>query len=758
MGICSSQEKYKIKYIPGYGEETYGAENVRGIYKRRTFKFRQWGITLKMVDEFVAECGGRSKLEGLTTREVNRLFVKPLTSNKHKSGEKGASYCSWKRSELHPGISDADCYVCHAWDVYFLEFIDSLKFHIGEDEYAKTRLWIDLFCINQHRDTKDHVKQHRWHYLSETLKKSIESFDRFIVFFEDWSDPVVFQRSWSLIELYYGIECGLSLEVVLPRGDIKPFREAIIETDPTKIPYNMFRMLGKIDVRSAKCRYQYQHKLIIRAILSEESRTNLTPVMNMNEVLMKFFKNWVIREASYCILDAKYNADPLAEVRAKESLANIFRYDGRPDVASEVYIDAVRYHHQSDPEALNAETIHSMYLLANSYSLARQSAKAAKWYERALQRQLAPLTAVHNDHNFASPEDMVFIRKVLAHPDTLRTVKNLCGELYCCGEMDRLWACLDDVYDKYKMFLGTSFTVTHTDGTEVGGILRERLRYRGGRHLKPLRVGMEIDHNIGRPDEETWLPARIKSIDTDTNHPHVAIVGNIMGYIFYLEGEYDDAEMFIKDSLVMRQRYLGSESSETLITMRMHAKSQENLGNTRSADKYFERQFRAEMKRYRMNPPSVVARLQLHEAAYLYADFLSRNAGADAALAKFDLARYTFDAVEMLGYNHPDARKLHDLYLRLLERSSTKQKYLRALEFSAEYDKLRYKHRDKKLLLLADKLGPTTMTMNARNSIVKGSMKVPETPFSQLEKTDEDDSVDPLSIAVTEKMPVAAAA
>jgi tetratricopeptide (TPR) repeat protein len=705
-----------VKYIPGYEENVYGVDSLR---KKGSFRFRQWGVTLEMIDEFIRECGGREKLVGLSTREVNRQYMKPLTSLKHKTGTKGASYCSWKYQHRHSGVSDADAFVCHAWDGGFLDFIDALKFHIGEAEYSKTRLWIDIFCNNQHRDSGEHVKQHKSTYLTETLKKSMEIFERFLVFFDNWTDPLVFHRAWSLVELHYGIESGLSLEMVLPRGDIRSFRDAISEEDPTKIPHNMFRMLGKIDIRKAACRHKLQHKLILGAISNEGSRNNLTPVVSANEGIRKFFKNWVIREASYCILDAKHDADPLAEVRAKESLANIFRFDGRPDVASEVYRDSVRFHMESDPECLTAETIHAMFLLANSYSLARDSAKAAKWYEKALTKQLAPLSAVHNDYNLASPEDMVFIRKVLSHPDTLHMVKYLCGELYCCGEMDRLWNWLETVYDQYKVFLGTSFSVQHENGMVVEGVRREYLRYRGGTKLRALRADLEVDHNIGTLVEENWLPARIQTVDIDTNEPHVAMVGNIMGYIYYLDGKYEDADTFIKDALVMRQRYLGVESSETLILMRAHAKAQERLQHKKSANKYYERQYKAELQRYKLRPPSVVGKLILHEATYLWADFLCRSGDPDAANERFDLQKMSFDAAEILGWHHPDAMKLRDLTMRVLETSQLEEKYLKASMFRANYDQLRYKHRDKKLLLVSSE-GEGV----AADDMIRGSTKV----------------------------------
>jgi tetratricopeptide (TPR) repeat protein len=692
---------------------------------------------MALVDEFIADCGGSEKLEGLSTRQVCRRFLKPMTKDKHKERNRGASYVSWKRREMRDGVADAEIFVCHAWDADFMTMIRALKFHIGEEQLPRVSLWIDVFCNNQHKDHGPHVKKHKTVFLTDTLKKTIGGFDRFIVMFDDWHEPTVFKRAWSLLELYYAIEADLPLEIVLPQGDIKAFRRAIAEDDPTTIPYSYFRMLSRVDIRSAKSHHPLQHKLIVRALKKEGSRENLTPILNLNDCVLNFFKNWIIREASYCIVDAKQALDEKAEIHAKESLANIFRFDCRPEVATEIYRDSLRWRLESDPDACRADTVRAMYMLANSYSLSRDSETAAKWYERTLIKTLAPLQAVNSDYNLATPDDMFFIRKVLSHPDTIMTIKNLCGELYVCGQKMKMFAYIDEIYDKYRMFLGTSFDVQYPDGVVAGKVAREyiRLRHRSGpvtRKVKPLHIGVEVDHNVGGLEEgkEEWKHGVISSVIVDTHHPLVAMIGNVLGYLCYLDGDYREAEVFVKDALTMRQKYLGDDSAETLVMMRLHAAAQEKIGNLETADKYYEKHFKVVVGRYQsQDQPSVVAKLQLHEAAFLHADFLARNGGSTSALQKYDLKRYAFDAAELLGWLHPDAMKLKDLYVKILRNSTVRDKYLKADEFSIQYMKLRFRHRGVKLVLVADKFGG--MDGIEGEDLLTGSTKVNKTPGPQ---------------------------
>ena len=720
MGNCGTAERNRIKYIPGYEEKTYG------VYSKdhhRQKRFRHWGITMRMIEEFIDECGGKENLEGLTTRQVCDRFLIPLTTNKHRihedrysavgldkpsvlkrsdaesRGKKGAGYLGWKRALLHPGVTDADIWLCHSWDDNFLDMVTALDFHLGAEKET-ARIWIDLFCNNQHKAKRGHIKKHRSKWLTTTMKEAIREMERFVVILGDWENPLVFSRAWPLLEMYYAIEQNRSLEIVLNVRDISRFRQAIAEESPMTIPYTYFRMLGQVDFRAAKTAHRFQHRLILTALNEEASKDNVSPVLRANQVIMTFFKNWVIRESTFTIMDAKGADDTGAETKARESMANIFRFDGRPDVSTEVYHEALEWRLQRDPECLKADTVRTMYLVANSHSLNREVHKAAELYEKVLRYQMAPLEKVNNDINQAGPEDMKFIRKLLSHPDTLLTIRNLCGELYSADRLDDMFSIFNDVYDKYRNFLGTSYEVQYDDGIVQDRVVRE--------HIYLADPDQDLTHGtrveVVQPHEGTIKNGKVISVDIDTSHPLVVQVGNCLGFMHFQTKAWDDAEPFILDAVEVRRRHLGPDFSDTLAALRVYAQVLEEQEELRKADEMLEVHWSHVVERWRrLDNPNIVSKLELHEAAYLYASFLVRHGDAEVARQKFDLERYAMDAGRLLGFLHPDAMKMRDLYVDVLHHSQARDRHTRSSEFLVEYEKLRWGHRETKIIILAEK-------------------------------------------------------
>ena len=751
MGNCGATERNRIKYIPGYEQKVYG---VLSKEHHRRKRFRHWGMTMEMIDEFIEECGGREKLEGLSTREVCNQHLVPLTRNKHKvrvndyemnlkedmskdvekEGDedkekfiwkRGAGYVAWKRTLLHPGVTDADIFVCHAWDDNFLDMVQALNFHLGA-ERTKARVWIDLFCNNQHKSEAEHIRKHSSRWLTSTMKHAIGEIDRFVVILGQWEYPRIFSRAWSLLEMYYAIEQNRSLEIVLNLRDITPFRNAISEESPMTIPYTYFRMLGQVDFRSAECTHRYQLKLILKAIKDEASKDNVSPVLRANTIVMNFFKNWVIRESTFTIMDAKKDANQKAETQARESMANIFRFDGRPEVATEVYHEALEVRLAQDPECLKADTVRTMYLVANSLSLNRDVQKAADMYLKVLKCQMAPLEAVNNDINEAGPEDMRFIRKLLSHPDTLLTIRNLCGELYSAGRIDDLFGVFNDVYDKYRDFLGTSYVIEYDDGEVERGVLRERIYLLDADN--DLVHGQQVEVHI--PHQNEFKLGKVQESEIDTSHPIIVQVGNCLGFLHYQEQAWEDAEPFILDALEVRKKHLGANFSDTLVTLRMYAHLLEETGELRNADRILEKNWRASVSRWRkLDEPNLVAKLELHDAAYLYASFLLRHGDAEVARQKFDLERYAMETAKLLGWRHPDSIKMRDLYVDVLGSSQVKDRNTKSSEFLVEYNKLRWGHNDDKIIIVADKgAHQPLLSKSSKGPTTLGNVTLDKTP------------------------------
>ena len=341
-----------------------------------------------------------------------------------------------------------------------------------------------------------------------------------------------------------------------------------------------------------------------------------------------------------------------------------------------------------------------MYLVANSHSLNREVHKAAELYERVLRCQMAPLELVNNDINQAGPEDMKFIRKLLSHPDTLLTIRNLCGELYSADRIDDMFSIFNEVYDKYRNFLGTSYEVEYDDGMVQDKVAREHIYLCDSEEC--LVHGAKVE--VVQPLDGTMKKGKIIGDIIDTSHPVVVQVGNCLGFMHYLNKAWNDAEPFIVDALQVRKQQVGSEFSDTLTALRVYAQVLEEQENLRKADEVLEEHWSHVVTRWRLlDNPNLVSKLELHEAAFLYASFLLRHGDAEVARQKFDLKRYAMDAGRLLGFLHPDATKMRDLYVDVLHHSMARDKNTKSSEFLVEYEKLRWNHRETKIIILADK-------------------------------------------------------
>ena len=105
--------------------------------------FPKSGVKLSYIEEFFTACGGRDKLEGLTTTEVCDQYIKPLTE------QSKSSYCDLLKHQNHGAVGQATVFISHAWRYKFLNVVSALLYHL-RDEPDKV-IWFDLFSNNQHR-------------------------------------------------------------------------------------------------------------------------------------------------------------------------------------------------------------------------------------------------------------------------------------------------------------------------------------------------------------------------------------------------------------------------------------------------------------------------------------------------------------------------------------------------------------------------------------------------------------------------------
>ena len=69
--------------------------------------FPKDGIRLSSVKDFYDACGGKDKLEGLTTTDVNEKYQKPITESSQ------LSYCEYLKQQSSSNVGQASVFISH---------------------------------------------------------------------------------------------------------------------------------------------------------------------------------------------------------------------------------------------------------------------------------------------------------------------------------------------------------------------------------------------------------------------------------------------------------------------------------------------------------------------------------------------------------------------------------------------------------------------------------------------------------------------
>jgi tetratricopeptide (TPR) repeat protein len=271
--------------------------------KASTIPFPKVGITLRVFDMFIEECGGRDALAGLTTTEVCEGHLKPLTS----SG--ATSYCELKAKLLPRDVATANVFISHAWKLNFLEVVDTLKYHFRHTARS-TVLWFDLFSNNQHA-----AVDLDFDWWSTTFKSAIAKFGRTVVVLSPWLNPFPLRRAWCLYEIFCSLDSGSKLELAMTRADEENFVQAVKEES-----YAVLKMIGTINLELSEAFNPADKDRIFDVVRSTVGFDAL------NSVIFERLRVWVIEVIENAIEIASTPADQLL---LKFGLASLLRQQGR---------------------------------------------------------------------------------------------------------------------------------------------------------------------------------------------------------------------------------------------------------------------------------------------------------------------------------------------------------------------------------------------------------------------------------------------
>ena len=112
------------------------------------------GIQVSSLDQFINECGGRSKLQGLTTTDVVKMFIKPLIM------EKKSCYCDYLRTIDPSSVGEALVFISHASKFMFLDVVETLQHHFKDT--PDVFIWMYEFSMNNFIFIEPDVDDYLW--------------------------------------------------------------------------------------------------------------------------------------------------------------------------------------------------------------------------------------------------------------------------------------------------------------------------------------------------------------------------------------------------------------------------------------------------------------------------------------------------------------------------------------------------------------------------------------------------------------------
>ena len=377
------------------------------------------GITFSLINNFIEECGGRSVLNGLSTSDVNKRYLKPLTIHMK------SSYCDYLKTIDVNSVREAQVFISHAWEYKFLDLVDSLQNHFGQN--SDKIFWIDLFSINQH------IAQNLdFPWWSTTFRSAIAKMNHTVLVCSPWLEPTSLTRSWCLYEIYCTVDSNCKFEVAMSSSEENNFLETI--------KYDAFdsynRMLAAIDTENSNASKPEDKKKIFDAV-------STVGFDRIDSIVSSRLREWVIETIKKSIRGCSNDEERGSALKV---LGSLYQIQGQNDSAENALLQSLNLF-----EKLESKNLRKMMQVQNCLALLYQNMKrfskalsysqlcfdtAKELYgesnEVTLQymNNLAGLLKWKGNRNKASSlyEKCLALRKeVLGEedPDTLQTMNNL---------------------------------------------------------------------------------------------------------------------------------------------------------------------------------------------------------------------------------------------------------------------------------------------------------------------------------------------
>ena len=539
-------------------------------------EFSKLGIKLSYVlNEFVNECGGRAKLEGLTTTDVCETFVKTATNKCRTSYcdkllEEGKQSVDWFDDDS-VAVDRATVFISHAWKYEFLHVLSALEDHFKDE--PDTIIWFDLFSNNQHK-----ASELPYEWWQNVFKSAIADFDHTVMVMSPWNNPIPYTRAWCIFEAYCNIKTESKFEIAMSAHDRKQFIKDTIKNPEGTIN----KMLGVINAENSTASNPADLERIFEVIRNEVGFSNI------NTLVFEQLRAWVIDVAKK---ELEMNTDEKMRPKLMRMLGTLYFGQGKYEASQPLLEESMeKFRATLGPD--HPDTLVSINDISVLFYMQGKYAAAEPLYVECLEKRRGTLGS--------------------NHPDTLSSINNLALLYSKLGKYEAAEDLFLECLEKSKYTRGRDHPDTLTSLNNLAGLYKEQGKYEAAEPLfleclekRKASPTLGTDHpdtlasinnlallyknqgkyNASEPLYEECLE-KLKAI-LGPDHPHtLASISNLAG-LYKEQGAYDSAEALHMECLEKRKSILGLDHPDTVDSINGLAVVYKKQGKYEAAEALF---------------------------------------------------------------------------------------------------------------------------------------------------------------------------
>ncbi|KAJ3028178.1 Kinesin light chain 3 [Rhizophlyctis rosea] len=351
-----------------------GATSQSESKKNQSDSLSLLGVHLTFFDIFIEECGGRDKLQNLTTGQVCDSFIKPRTD-----ATLSLSLCDHLLLDKSPSVGTAQCFISHCWRYNFLDIVDAVKLSFSNKHVADVIVWFDLFSLPQHNRSKIAAD-----WLEAVFTKAISTMQNLLMVLTPWNAPITLTRAWCVFELYACALSNSNFDIAIPPMEMQTFRDSLLEN-----PGNFFEVMS---IRSENREATEEDDLLAIQTAIRKS----VGFSKLDRMVFALRFDWMVNTLQSHITLARKEGDDVEVARWLFSLGKLYRNQGKDQESESVFVEcletrraALGDHHRDTTEV--EMSLASLYMYQGRYT------EAERMMARCLEVRMDILGGRHPD-------------------------------------------------------------------------------------------------------------------------------------------------------------------------------------------------------------------------------------------------------------------------------------------------------------------------------------------------------------------------